>query len=338
MVLNRGIIYHEVPVTDVVPSKHLKLEEYETDFDSIQLNGGILVKNKAVSLDPYMRGRMRDPAIQSYAAAYTLGKPIDGFIVGEVIRSESTEYPVSSFVYAFASVEQYSLIDGPRLALLARRIENKEGLPFSSLVGALGLSGQTAWWSFYNIGKPKKGETIFVTAAAGAVGQIVVQLAKREGLKVIGSAGSDDKVAFLKELGADIAFNYKKENTLEILKRNPIDIYFDNVGGEVLDNALETINKFGRIIACGVVSQYNLPADQKYHLKNWPVIVAKEITYQGFIMLGKDLTEFFATLPGLIASGEIRLREHITKGLDNGEAFVAMMAGQAEGKAVMSLE
>ncbi|KAI5478552.1 phospholipid:diacylglycerol acyltransferase [Pseudohyphozyma bogoriensis] len=290
MVLNRGIIFLEIPSAEVVPSKHLKLKEYETDIDSVPLNGGVVVKNKAVSLDPYMKGRMRDPKVQSYAPAYTLGKPIDAFIIGEVVRSESDAFPVSSFIYGFSSVEEYSVIEGSRLETF-KRIENKEGLPFSSLVGAAGMSGQTAWWSFYNIGKPKKGETIFVSAAAGAVGQIVVQLAKREGLKVVGSAGSDDKVAFLKELGADVAFNYKKENTLEILKSNPPNIYFDNVGGEVLDNVLETIQKFGRIIACGAVSQYNLPADQKYRLKNYVFIVGKELTYQGKSTHGFSSTE-----------------------------------------------
>ncbi|KAL8286337.1 hypothetical protein RQP46_004825 [Phenoliferia psychrophenolica] len=337
MVANKQVIYNEAPVGVPVPGKTLKLSTQELDVENCKLDGGVVAKTLALSLDPYMRGRMRDPKVASYAAAYELGKPINGFTVAKVVRSESADHPVGTHLYGFGTFEEYSVLSPAQLKGF-RIVDNSVGLPWTTWVGGAGMSGQTAFWSFYEIGKPKKGETIFVSAASGAVGQIVCQLAKKEGLKVVGSAGSDDKVAFLKELGVDVAFNYKTSNTLEILTANPPDIFFDNVGGETLDAALATLNTFGRVIACGAVSQYNLLPHEKYGLKNYIMIVAKQITYQGFIISNKNLDRFFAEVPGLIKSGALRVKEHITYGLDDGQAFVDMLEGKAQGKAVISLE
>ncbi|KAK4702989.1 hypothetical protein P7C70_g3232, partial [Phenoliferia sp. Uapishka_3] len=337
MVVNTQVIYNEVPVGIPIPGKTLKLVKSELDIETVPLNGGVLVKTLALSLDPYMRGRMRDPSQQSYSATYELGKPIDGVSAAKVIRSESAAHPVGTFLYGRGRYEEYSVLSPEELKYF-RVLENSGGLPWTTIVGGAGMSGQTAWWSFYEIGKPKKGETIFVSAAAGAVGQVVCQLAKKEGLKVIGSAGSDDKVEFLKTIGVDIAFNYKKESTLKVLQENNPDIYFDNVGGETLDNVLETMTTFGRIIACGAVSQYNLKPEERYALKNYILIVGKQITYQGFIITGKNLDGFFEAVPKLIKSGELKIKEHVTYGLDDGQAFVDMLSGAAQGKAVISLE
>lgn len=338
MAINQELRYIAVPSGAPVPGEHLKRVEEELDVDSVELHGGVLVKNLALSLDPYMRGRMRDPKIQSYAPAYDLGKVIQGYGVGEVVRSDIDSIKKGQAFYGFTDFSSYVVIPASRLDQY-RVLENKEKLPWTQLVGSAGMPGQTAWWGLHNIGKPKKGETLFVSAAAGAVGQVVGQLAKKEGLKVVGSAGSDEKVAFLKSLGFDVAFNYKKENTLEKLQENPPDIYFDNVGGQTLDDVIATIKPYGRIIACGSVSQYNLPRDQQYRLQNWAQVTAKQLTYQGFIIsIGKNLDEFYRTIPSLIASGDLKTREHVTKGIDNGEAFVDMLSGKAEGKAVISLE
>lgn len=197
-----------------------------------------------------------------------------------------------------------------------------------------------------------------VSAASGAVGQIACQLAKRDGLKVLGSAGSDEKVAFLKEIGVDVAWNYKTENTQKILEENPFDVFFDNVGGETLDTVLATINNKGRIIACGAVSQYNVPKSEQYRLANTSAVVTKSLRYQGssfepllvhaiakidprslvgFIVSNHDLSEFEKTMPKLVKSGDVKIKEHVVNGLDNGEAFSDLLDGSAHGKVVYSI-
>ncbi|GAA5902183.1 hypothetical protein JCM6882_006723 [Rhodosporidiobolus microsporus] len=259
---NTSLIYAEPPTGAPVPGKTLKKVTDEAfDAETVALNGGILVQLKALSLDPYMRGKMRDPSVKSYTPAYTLGSPLEGFAVGEVVRSEHPDVKVGATFRGTLPYSEYAVVPKEKIAGQNRVLKNEEGLPWTTLVGAAGMPGATAWVGLYNIGRAQKGETIFVSAASGAVGQIVVQLAKKEGLKVIGSAGSDEKVEFVKSLGADVVFNYKTQSTQEILSQHPFDLYFDNVGGETLDAVLATINNKGRIIACGSVSQYNVPKD-----------------------------------------------------------------------------
>ncbi|CEQ38973.1 SPOSA6832_00445 [Sporobolomyces salmonicolor] len=278
-----------------------------------------------------MRGRMRDPSTSlsaprdglkriqpfsstgaaSYNQAFTLGKPLETLAVGEVIKSEHPDVKVGALYRGRFDFAEYAVVPGETVKQ-GTVLENKEGLPATNLVGSVGMPGATAWVGLYEIGKIKKGETIFISAASGAVGQIAGQLAKREGLKVIGSAGSDSKVAFLKEIGFDVAFNYKTEDTQAVLEANPFSLYFDNVGGATLDAVLATIQPGGRIIGCGSVSR--------------------------FIVFMHDLTEFQKVMPGLVKNGEIKIKEHVTKGIDNGEAFLDMLEGRNEGKAVISLE
>ncbi|KAK4058118.1 hypothetical protein OIO90_000857 [Microbotryomycetes sp. JL221] len=341
MVQNTSLHFVQVPDGEPKPGVDMKRVEEEFDADNAKLAGGLLIKTKAISLDPYMRGRMRDASVKSYSPPYELNKPMTAFALGTVVRSEHEQFKEGHLVTGVWSMSEYAVVPGAYVELLRLRSipDEAKHLPAPTLLGALGMPGQTAYWSYYNIGRPKKGETIFVSAAAGAVGQIVCQLAKRDGLKVVGSAGDDQKVAFLNDLGVDVAFNYKTESTDEYLKSNPPDIYYDNVGGETLDTVFKHINKYGRIVACGAVSQYNKKADERYGLKNTMSIVAMQLTFQGFIMDGdKDREPFFKEMPKLVAEGTIKTREHVTKGLDNGEAFVDMLAGKAQGKAVISLE
>jgi NADPH-dependent curcumin reductase CurA len=202
--------------------------------------------------------------------------------------------------------------------------------------------------SFYEIGKPKKGETIFVTAASGAVGSIVGQLAKREGLRVVGSAGSDEKVAFLKsELGFDAAFNYKTESPSAALKKyapEGIDIYYDNVGGETLDAALNAAKDFARFIECGMISQYNVKSsDEIYGLKNTMNIVAKRLTIRGFIVGDPDMgpkytKEHQENIRKWLVNKEFVYRETVTEGLENAvDGFVGMLKGENFGKACLKV-
>ncbi|GAA5953280.1 hypothetical protein JCM8115_000481 [Rhodotorula mucilaginosa] len=338
MVSNAALYYKKPPHGAPVPGETLqRVVDDNFDADNVPLNGGILVQSKALSLDPYMRGRLRDPAIKSYNQPFELNKPIVTLGVGVVLRSDDPSIKPGQIFKGLFDLAEYAVVP-PALVKIGRVIENKEQLPWTTLVGAAGMPGATAWIGLYDIGKPKKGETIFVSAASGAVGQIVGQLAKRDGLFTIGSAGTDEKVAFLKEIGYDVAFNYKTESTQKILEQHPPDIFWDNVGGETLDIVYNTIKQKGRIIACGAISQYNLPEEKKYGVKNTAAIVTKSLRHEGFIVSQFPQDEFNEKMPPLVKSGEIKIKEHIVKGIDNGEAFLDMLEGRNFGKAVISLE
>ncbi|GAA5943890.1 MDR family NADP-dependent oxidoreductase [Sporobolomyces koalae] len=337
MVQNNTLLYAQLPESDVVPGTHLKKETKEFDVDSVSLDGGFVLKAHAISLDPYLRGRMRKPEAKSYNQPLEPGKPLETLGVGEVVRSDHADIKVGSIWRGLIAASDYSVVSGIGLKK-GKIIANEEQLPWTNLVGSVGMPSATAWVGLFDVGKIQKGETIFISACSGAVGQIAAQIAKRHGLKVIGSAGSDEKVEFLKSIGVDVAFNYKKEDTQKVLEQNPFDVYFENVGGETLDAVLATINQKGRIIACGAVSQYNLPKDKQYKLSNYMQVVVKSIRWEGFIVSNHDLSTFEKEMPKLIKSGEVKIREHIVHGLDNGEAFADLLSGAAHGKVVYSIE
>lgn len=194
---------------------------------------------------------MRAPEVKSYSPPFELGKPITNSAVSKVVKSSNSKFAQGDLITGMLPTEEYSIVSAEIANSMVRKLDNPYNLDPKLFVGALGMPGLTAYSSFYEIGQPKKGETIFISAASGAVGQIVGQLAKHEGLKVIGSVGSDAKLEFIKkDLNFDEGFNYKKEKPDEGLKRlapNGIDIYFENVGGDHLDAALGAMNNFGRI-------------------------------------------------------------------------------------------
>ena len=250
MVQNKGLIFKSIPTDWPVEGKDLAVEDRPFDLNTEPPENGITVKNYCVSFDPYQRGRMRSSEQKSYSAPYTLGKPIENSAVSKVLKSNNSKFKEGDIVIGPMPTEEYSIVLG-EIAEKVKKLDNPHNLDPKLFVGALGMPGLTAYSSFYAIGEPKKGETIFISAASGAVGQIVGQLAKHEGLKVIGSVGSDEKLAFIeKELGFDGGFNYKKEDPVKALERlapKGIDIYYENVGGEQLDAALGALNPFGRI-------------------------------------------------------------------------------------------
>eukprot|EP01088_Endostelium_zonatum_P020155 TRINITY_DN7287_c0_g1_i2.p1 TRINITY_DN7287_c0_g1~~TRINITY_DN7287_c0_g1_i2.p1 ORF type:complete len:308 (-),score=54.44 TRINITY_DN7287_c0_g1_i2:62-985(-) len=289
---NNGLIY-KAPTggsseTMVNDGKHLAFEKREFDLNSIQLEeDGFITENLYVSLDPYMRGRMNAGITYTGGPSnYTIGQPIFNSGVGKVIKSRNPKFPENSIVYGLLDIAEYSHVKSQQAATF-RIIQNKYNLPLTNYVGVLGMPGMTALSSLHEIGKPKKGETIFITAASGAVGQLVGQLAKLEGLYVVGAAGSDEKVNFLTQtLHFDAAFNYKTEKPLDALKKycpKGIDIYFDNVGGEILDAVFVHANTHARIISCGMISTYN--GGKPHLLGNIFNIIPKRITIQGFIVV-----------------------------------------------------
>ncbi|KAF9970465.1 hypothetical protein BGZ73_006818 [Actinomortierella ambigua] len=341
MPANTTVYYTKVPTEYPLPGEHLVVK-HDDHFQPVLNDGDILLRNLCISLDPYMRGRMRDPAVKSYVPAYEINKPLESRVVAEVIESKNPAFPVSSIVVGMADFAQLAVVRKDKLASF-RVLPNArdERIPLSAWVGVLGGPGLTSYGALKAIGKPKPGETIFISAAAGAVGQLVGQLAKLEGLHVIGSAGSDDKVAYLKEIGFDYAFNYKTSNTLDELHKaapNGVDIYFENVGGETLDAVLTVMNVHGRIIACGMISQYN--TTERYGVKNLPLVVSKRLTIQGFIQTDfiKDYgADFERDITDMLVKNKIVYRVTEVQGIEAGpEAFYGMLKhGSNTGKLVV---
>lgn len=266
---NKSFIYKKIPETLLFPGEHLVVEDRPLDLDAAPLDGGILVKVFYASFDPYIRDRTRDPAVEDFTPPLDVDSPVESAIVGRVIRSESPQYASGDLIMAvYGPHVEYAVIKGDALAAAEIwKVKNPHGLDISYFLGVLGMPGVTAFQGLYDIGNPKKGETIFVSAAAGPVGQLVGQLAKAEGLKVIGSVGSQSKIDFVvNELGFDGAFNYKTEEAGAALQRlapDGIDIFWDGVGGPQLDAAIAAMRVKGRVVLCGTVSaSQNTPKRQ----------------------------------------------------------------------------
>lgn len=346
MVQNKGLIFKAVPVGPPVPGQDLVVETREFDIEQAPPPGGITTKNYYASYDPYLRGRMRAPTSKSYSPPFTLNGPITNNSVSRVLKSDSPKFKTGDLVVGRIPIEEYSAVP-KQLTDTMVTIENPYNLDLKEFLGALGMPGLTAYSSFYDIGKPVKGETIFISAASGAVGQIVGQLAKHEGLHVIGSVGSDDKLDFItKELNFESGFNYKKEKPAEALARlapNGIDIYYENVGGEHLSAALDALNPFGRIIACGMVSQYSVKPGESYGVHNMIQVVSKRLTIRGFIVSDANMGPLYIkqhneNVAKWLHDGSFKTLTDVTEGIDNAaEGLVGMLEGKNFGKAVLKI-
>ncbi|KAI0088197.1 hypothetical protein BDY19DRAFT_949522 [Irpex rosettiformis] len=334
LVKNGKLLFNERPQDYPIPGKTTVYDESETiDLDNVPLNGGYLLKVLCVSLDPYMRGRMKDS--KSYVGGFEIGKPLSNFGVGVVLRTEFDNVKVGDHVYYMGMpFQKYVIL--PNLEN-ARVIKNEENFPWTVYTGVLGMPGLTAYCAWKEYSRAKKGEVAFITTAGGPVGSFVVQLAKADGLKVIASAGSEEKVEFVKNLGADVVFNYKTTNTADVLeKEGPIDVYWDNVGGTTLDAALANAALHSRFIECGMISGYNVDAPPIRNLMN---IVGRQITMTGFIIgfiAEKYLSDFYTEVPKLIKNGTIKYKEDVTNGLEYaGHVMEAVQRGTNKGKAVV---
>ncbi|KAF9932666.1 hypothetical protein FBU30_007663 [Linnemannia zychae] len=337
MVHNKSVVFLKYPTEYPIVGEHIDVQSKEL---SVALNDkDVLLRNLYFSLDPYMRGRMRNA--KSYVPGFQIGEAMSGYGIGEVVESKNDAFPVGEIVSGFTGWQEYSVIPGASGLRVLPGVRESP-IPLSAHLGVLGMPGLTAYASLKIIGKPKAGETIFVSAAAGAVGQLVGQMAKKFGLRVVGSAGSDDKVNYLlDELKFDAAFNYKNGSILENLKQaapEGIDIYYENVGGETFEAALEVMNLKGRVIACGMISQYN--TQQPYGVRNLFHIVSKRITMQGFIAsdFAGESEEFRKDVGSWLLNKEIIYREDIAEGIEaSPEAFVGMLKGKNFGKAIAKI-
>ncbi|KAL6300893.1 NAD(P)-binding protein [Sparassis latifolia] len=339
-VTNGRLLFTEIPTGYPEPGKTTVYDTSQTiDLENVPLDGGVLIKTLVLSSDPYLRGRMRDAKIKTYSVAFQLGEPIDNHGVGVVLRSEDPAFKegdhVSSHKLPF---QHYSVFKKEELGTLQVLKNEYKNLPWSVYIGVCGMPGATAYMGWKEYAHPKKGEVAYVTAGSGAVGGLVIQLAKADGLKVIASAGSDKKVAYLRALGADVAFNYKTVPVNKVLqKEGPIDIYWDNVGGESFEAAITAANRLARFIECGTISGYNIQTP--YHVKNLGLIVGKELQISGFIvgsLYAKYEEQFHKEIPKGVASGEIKYSEDVTKGLENaGQAILDVQLGRNNGKKII---
>jgi hypothetical protein len=295
----------------------------------------VLVRNLYMSVDPYMRGRMN--AGRSYAPPFELGKPLDGGAVGDVIESRARDFKPGDVVTSNFGWREYFVTSPEDLHLVSREMQ-----PLSVYLGALGMTGMTAWVGL-NLVEARAGDVIFISGAAGAVGNVAGQLAKLRGCRVIGSAGSAEKVQFLREeCGFDSAFNYKTGPVLEQLNREApdgIDVYFDNVGGETLEAALSALRLRGRIAACGGISGYNSETPRPGP-SNLFHITTKRLTMRGFIVSDwlDRRSEFEKELSAYFKAGKVKNKETVVKGIEQAAAaFVGLFQGQNVGKMVVEL-
>jgi len=306
----------------------------ETEIEPIQ-DQEVLVRNLYMSVDPYMRGRMNEG--KSYVPPFELGKPLDGGAVGEVVESRAPQFKAGDVVTSRRGWREYFAASPKDLHPVSREIQ-----PLSVYLGVLGIPGMTAWAGLQLV-DVKAGDVIFISGAAGAVGHVAGQLAKLNGCHVIGSAGSPEKVKFLRdECGFDTAFNYKDgpvAEQLSLAAPEGIDVYFDNVGGETLGAALSALRVNGRIIACGGISGYNdeKPQPGPSNLFN---IITKRLTIKGFIIVDSfhRQAEFENEVGGYFRAGKLKNEETVVKGIDNAVgAFLGLFAGRNIGKMVVQL-
>ena len=300
-------------------------------------NGQLLLRNIFMSVDPYMRGRMNDT--KSYVPPFAIGEVLQAGVVAQVAASNHADYAEGDYVVGMLGWENYSLSDGAEL----RKIE-AGSVPMSYHLGILGMPGMTAYVGLHTIAQAQSEDNVFVSAASGAVGSVVGQLAKLHGCRVAGCAGSDAKVSLLTdELGYDAAFNYRNSKSLpgSIAEVCPdgIDVNFENVGGRIFEAALWSMRDFGRIALCGMISNYN---DEKLQPgpRGMTVIIGRRLRIQGFIVTDhpEACQEYIVKAADWLADGKLKYWETVTEGIERApQAFISMLKGGNTGKQIVQL-
>ncbi|EJD43353.1 NAD(P)-binding protein [Auricularia subglabra TFB-10046 SS5] len=337
-VCNTRVIFNKVPEGYPVLGETLLVDHSQTiDLENISLAGGkVLGKTLSISIDPFLRGRMRTDTGIDHGPDFR----ISTYAIVKVLRSENPKVKPGDHLYndnPFADkfdVAEYQILDD--VDTLQVLDKYNVGIPWSAFLGPAGMTGERAVCAPQT--RPQ-GETIYISTAAGAVGSIVVQLAKAAGLKVIGSAGQDYKLDFLRELGADVVLNYKTTSVDDVLREHgPVDIYWDHVGGKTLATTLNHMNVHGRVLIVGLISGYNSAS-----LEQEPITVplVKRLTIRGLLVSDyhdKYLHEFYSTFPARIKGGEIKYNETVARTVDDApQLIIDVQKGDNKGKAVVVL-
>jgi NADPH-dependent curcumin reductase len=336
--MNRRIVLASRPQAAPGPD-NFRLESVEVPALA---NGEVLIRNRWLSLDPYMRGRMS--ASKSYAAPHPVGEVMLGGTVGEVVQSTHEGFAVGDTVLAFGGWQEYAVVAGDGLKML-HRVDPRLAPP-SLYLGALGMPGMTAWYGLRRIIAPAAGETVLVSAASGAVGSVVGQLAKSMGCRVIGVAGGPEKCAYVTdELGFDACLDHRTlgdlravEAALSVAAPGGIDGCFENVGGVVFEGTLRHMNAFGRVAVCGMIAAYNGDA---IPLRDPTVILRSRLKVQGFIISENpaEMAEAFRELAALHTAGRLTYRETVAVGLESAPlAFAGLLQGRNFGKQLVRLD
>jgi NADPH-dependent curcumin reductase CurA len=308
---------------------------YDTEISPTH-EGEVLIENHYFSVDPYMRGRMDER--KSYVSPFQLNKPMSGGSVGKIIESKNSKFEKGEFVYGSGAWRQFFKSDGDGLLKIDPNLA-----PISYYLSAFGMTGLTAYIGLTEIGNLKEKDTVFISAAAGAVGSIACQIAKIHGCRVVGSAGSDEKVKYLlNEVGIDEAINYKTvpnlKHEISMLCPRGVDLYFDNVGGDMLEAMLFNMKTSGRVVICGMISQYNKEKPDPIH--NLILTIQKRLRIQGFIVSDHydKLPEFIGKMARWYSEGKIKQKETIIEGIENSvDAFLGLFSGENIGKMIVKL-
>ena len=298
-------------------------------------DGQLLVRNAYFSVDPYMRPRMND--VRSYVAPFTLGEAMTGGAVGRVASSRHPRYEEGDWVLHGLGWREWAISDGSGMSKI-----DPAAAPVSTSLGVLGMPGFTAYYGLFEVGAPQPGETVFVSGAAGAVGSAAGQMAKIAGCRVLGCAGTPEKIAWLHELGFDHAFDYRKSSLRDAVAEaapDGIDIYFDNVGGDQLEAAIGALRTRGRVVACGSISRYN-DVEASPGPRNMFMVVTKRLRIQGYIISDHyaAFPEFLERAREWVRDGRLRYRETVVDGIENApKAFLGLLRGENIGKMLVKV-
>jgi NADPH-dependent curcumin reductase CurA len=300
-------------------------------------DGQIRVRNLYMSVDPYMRGRMND--VKSYVPPFRLGEPLEGGAIGSVIESRSPDLAEGDLVVHMLGWREEAVLP----ARHAQKVPQVEGQSPSAYLGVLGMTGLTAYAGLLDVASMKEGDVVFVSGAAGAVGSEAGQIARLKGAaRVIGSAGTDDKVRWLREIGFDAAFNYKTAPVLTQLRDaapDGIDVYFDNVGADHLDAALVMLNVHGRVAMCGAIANYNA-TEPPPGPANMNLMISKRLTLRGFLVVDHQarMPDMVADVSGWLSEGKLFHTETVVEGLGNAPvAFIDLLRGANTGKMIVRI-
>lgn len=328
------------------PSGQVTAENFAMDEQPVPelSDGQVLVRNIYMSVDPYMRGRMNDA--KSYVPPFQIGQPLQAGVVGQIVASNNDGYKEGEYVTGMLNWENYTVTNGSGLDGTPLRKLDPDLAPLSYNLGILGMPGMTAWVGLKHLCDPKKGENVFVTAASGAVGSVVGQIAKNLGCRAVGSAGGAEKCALIKDrFGYDQAIDYKAvENPIQAVHQafpDGINCHFENTGGPMFEAAIMNMAFHGRIALCGMIADYNATlADLPPGPRGMMVLVGRSVKLQGFIVFNypDQCSEWIATAAQWLNDGKLKYVESIADGIENAaDAFIGLLSGKNIGKQIVRL-